>query len=70
LNLQMIVLGGGVMAAGDMLMKPLMDFVRHHAISASFEDCRIVQSKLWPETGVIGAAMLARDRGMTMLRNA
>ena len=62
LNLQMIVVGGGVMAAGDVLMNPLLDFVARHAISAAQTDCRIVQSRLWPEAGVIGAAMLARDR--------
>jgi glucokinase len=61
LNLEMIVLGGGVMAAGDMLMRPLIEAARRHSIAASFADCRIVQSKL-SESGIIGAAMLARDR--------
>jgi glucokinase len=62
LNLQMIVFGGGVMAGGDHLMNPLLEAVGKYAISASRLDCQIVQSRLWPETGVIGAAMLARDR--------
>jgi glucokinase len=60
LNLQMIVLGGGVLAAGDLLMKPLLDFVQHYAISGARDDCRIVPSMLWPDSGIIGAAMLAR----------
>jgi glucokinase len=61
LNLELIVLGGGVMAAGDMLLTPLIEAARRNSIPACFQDCRIVQSKLWPEAGVIGAAMLARD---------
>jgi glucokinase len=61
LNLEMIVLGGGVMAAGDMLMRPLTEAARRHSIAAAFADCRIVQSRL-SEAGIIGAAMVARDR--------
>ena len=59
---RLIVFGGGVMAGGDHLMTPLLEAVDKYAISASRLDCQIVQSMLWPETGVIGAAMLARDR--------
>ncbi len=61
LNLEMIVIGGGVMAAGEMLLEPARDAASRHAFRSSFRDCRIVQSKLWPDAGVIGAAMLARD---------
>jgi hypothetical protein len=31
-------------------------------LKPSFEDCRIVQSQMGPDAGIIGAAMLARDR--------
>jgi glucokinase len=62
LNLELIVLGGGVMAAGALLMIPLLAEVQQSALAPSLEDCRIVQSKVWPEAGMIGAAMLARDR--------
>ena len=61
LNPQLIAIGGGVMGAGDMLLNPVIAAAKRHSIAASFEDCRIVQSKLGPEAGVIGAAMLARD---------
>ena len=66
LNLELIVLGGGVMAAGDLLMIPLIAEVQQRALAPSLQDCRIVQSRLWPEAGVIGAAMLARDRHATV----
>jgi glucokinase len=66
LNLELIVLGGGVMAAGDLLMIPLLAEVQQRALAPPLQDCRIVQSKLWPEAGMIGAAMLARDRRATV----
>jgi glucokinase len=61
LNLEMIVLGGGVMASGDLLLDAARETARRHAFPSSFRDCRIVRSKLWPDAGVIGAALLARD---------
>jgi glucokinase len=62
LNPEAIVIGGGVMAAGEMLLQPAKAAAELHAFGPSFHDCRIVQSKLWPEAGMIGAALLARDR--------
>jgi glucokinase len=62
LNLEMIIIGGGVMAAGDLLMKPTVYAAKVHSFPSSYADCQIVQSKLWPDAGLIGAAMLARDR--------
>ena len=62
LNPELIVVGGGVMGAGDMLLKPAIEAARKHAFASSFRDCRIVQSKLWPEAGMVGAGLLARDR--------
>jgi glucokinase len=61
LNLEMIILGGGVLAAGGLLMDSTIDSAKRHAFPSSYADCRIVQSKLWPDAGLIGAAMLARD---------
>ena len=62
LNLEMIVLGGGVMAAADFMMYSTMAAAKWNAFPGSYADCQIVQSKLWPDAGLIGAAMLARDR--------
>jgi glucokinase len=61
LNLQCIVVGGGVIASGDLLLGPTRDEVHRRAFPASAQDCPIVQSQLWPDAGTIGAAMLARD---------
>src|SRR5262249_44086705 len=62
LNLELIIVGGGVMASGDLLLAVARETARHYAFPSSFQDCRIETSKLWPDAGVIGAAMLARDR--------
>ena len=62
LNLDMIVIGGGVMASGEMLLGAAKRAAGSRSFAPAFRDCQIVQSKLWPEAGVIGAAMLARDR--------
>ena len=62
LNLQMIILGGGVMASGDLLLDRARYVAKFYAFPSSFADCRIVKPQLWPDAGIIGAAMLARDR--------
>jgi glucokinase len=62
LNPEVIVIGGGVMASGRMLLDIAVDVARTHSLGPSFRDCRIVQSMLWPDAGIIGAALLARDR--------
>ena len=61
-NLEMIIIGGGVMASGDLLLDSARSAARRYAFPYSFADCSIVKSQLWPDAGVIGAAMLARDR--------
>src|SRR4029450_12198703 len=61
LNIQAIVVGGGVIAAGDLILNAAREEVGRPAFASSAQDCPIVQSQLWPDAGVIGAAMLARD---------
>jgi glucokinase len=61
LNLETIVIGGGVMASGDLLLDAAQKEAGSRAFGPSADDCPIVQSKLWPDAGTIGAAMLARD---------
>jgi len=61
LNPQAIVIGGGVMASGGLLLDAAREETRRRALGPSLRDCEIVQSHLWPDAGIIGAAMLARD---------
>jgi glucokinase len=61
LNPDLVVFGGSVMRVGDILLKPVIVETKRRAFAPSFEDCRIVSAQLGQSSGIIGAAMLARD---------
>ena len=61
LNVEVVVIGGGVMAAGELILGPIREEVRHSAIAPAFACCRIVAAELGQDAGIIGAALLARD---------
>src|SRR5262249_40384338 len=65
LNLEMIVIGGGVIASGELLLGAAIDEAARRAFAPAARVCSIVQSQLWPDAGLIGAAMLARDKETT-----
>jgi glucokinase len=62
LNVEMVVLGGGVIEAGDVLLKPTIEEVKRRALSPPYDDCKIIPGSLGTSAGVIGASLLARDR--------
>src|SRR5437773_4435386 len=61
LNVEMVVLGGGVIEAGDVLLRPTIEEVKRRALSLPYDDCKIVAGSLGPAAGIIGASLLARD---------
>lgn len=61
LNIERIVLGGGVMDAGDLILNPIIQEARRRAFQPCFEATQIVAATLGDEAVTIGAAMLARD---------
>ena len=61
LNIECIVLGGGVMDAGDLILKPVIDEAKRRAFLPCFEATRIVAATLGKDASAVGAAMLARD---------
>jgi len=61
LNVEVVVLGGGLMAAGDLILVPLREQVRRSAVGVAYDCCRIVAAQLGRDAGMIGAALLARD---------
>ena len=61
-NPQRIVIGGGVSAAGALLLDPAIAEARTRCYPNLFEACRIVPAMLGTNAGVIGAAIWARDR--------
>lgn len=68
-NPQVVVIGGGVMAAGDLLLEPARATVAARALGPSREEVRIVPAALGVEAGMIGAAALAYD-GLAGARGA
>jgi glucokinase len=61
LNPSVVVIGGGVVAAGDLLLEPARDVVRARALAPSRDTVRIVPSRFGEESGMLGAALLAHD---------
>jgi glucokinase len=61
LNVEVVVLGGGVMAAGDLILEPIREGTHQGAVRPCFECCRVVVAELGQDAGIIGAALLARD---------
>src|SRR6266446_2126354 len=65
LNIERIVLGGGVMQAGDLILKPIIEEARKRAFQPCFEATKIVVAALGEDAATIGVAMLARDAAVT-----
>jgi glucokinase len=59
-NPEVIVIGGGVMAAGELLLAPAREELARRAMAPASE-VQVVAAALGPEAGMIGAALLARD---------
>jgi glucokinase len=62
LNPQMIVIGGGVAAAGSLLLGPAQETMREWAQPLAREQVRIRLSRLGPRAGLLGVAKLCFDR--------
>jgi glucokinase len=62
-NPEVVVVGGGVSRAGDLLLDPARRIVAERALRPSSTTARIVRASLGEEAGVVGAALLARDGG-------
>src|SRR5438067_2309729 len=61
LSLERIVLGGAVMEAGDVILKPIVDEAAKRSFQPCFESTQIVAAELGADGVAIGAALLARD---------
>src|SRR6266702_2575356 len=61
LSIERIVLGGGVMEAGDLILKPIIEEAQRRSFQPCFEATRIVAAELGADGVAIGAALLARD---------
>ncbi|HLM56128.1 MAG TPA: ROK family protein [Pyrinomonadaceae bacterium] len=61
LNIERIVLGGGVMDAGELILNPIIREARRRSFQPCFEATQIVAASLGPDSVTTGAAVLARD---------
>jgi glucokinase len=61
LNIERIVLGGGVMDAGPVILNPIIQEVKRRAFQPCFEATQIVIATLGLDAAPIGVALLARD---------
>jgi glucokinase len=60
-NPEVIVIGGGVIAAGELLLDPARQVMNERALPPSRDEVRIVGAHFGVEAGMIGAAALAFD---------
>jgi glucokinase len=61
LNPEVVVVGGGVIAAGELLLAPARAVVSERALAPSRNQVRIVPTRFGDASGMIGAAILAMD---------
>ena len=59
-NPEVVVIGGGVIAAGEMLLAPAREEMLRRGLSPSKELVRVSAAAFGAESGMVGAAMLAR----------
>jgi glucokinase len=58
-NPEVVVVGGGVLALGDLLLGPARDEVARRALAPSRDLVRIVPTRFGAESGMLGAAVMA-----------
>ncbi len=58
-NPELIVVGGGAAAAGDLLLEPARRVLAERGLSPARDQARVVPAALGPDAGFVGAAALA-----------
>ncbi len=61
LNLDAIIIGGGVSDAGEALFEKIRKTIFKRAMSVQAKDVKVLKAKLGPDAGLIGAAILVRE---------
>jgi glucokinase len=64
LNPEVIVIGGGAVAAGELLLEPARSVVAERALPPARELVEIVPAHFGAESGMLGAALMALDGGL------
>jgi glucokinase len=61
LNPELVVVGGGALAAGELLLAPAREVLAERALPPAAERVRVVPAHFGDEAGMLGAALLARE---------
>ncbi|AHC15986.1 ROK family protein [Salinispira pacifica] len=61
LNPRLIVLGGGVLAAGDVIVQGVKEHLHEFVMPMALDDLEIRRTVLGPDAGMLGAAAMAAD---------
>jgi glucokinase len=56
------VIGGGVSEAGELLLGPAREVMKRRALRPGRDEVRVEAAAFGAEAGMIGAALLARER--------
>jgi glucokinase len=62
-NPEVVIVGGGALAAGDLLLEPARAVVAERALPPARDFARIVPAHFGEESGMLGAALLALEGG-------
>jgi glucokinase len=60
-NPEVVVIGGGVSEAGDLLLDPAREVIGARALLPGRDAVRIEVARFGPEAGLVGAALMGRD---------
>jgi glucokinase len=60
-NPEVIVIGGGVIGAGELLLEPAREEMRARALAPNRDVVRVEAARFGPEAGMVGAAIMARE---------
>jgi glucokinase len=61
-NPEVVVIGGGVIAAGDLLLSPARRVIAERALAMPARHVRVEAARFGADAGMLGAALLARER--------
>jgi glucokinase len=62
LNPEVVVIGGGVAAGGEPYFRAIRSRLKSYASSSSLAGLRVLKARLGNDAGLIGAALLAKDK--------
>jgi glucokinase len=60
-NPELFVIGGGIIQAGDIVLKPVFKYLKTRGLRPNRDVVKVVRAHFGPEAGMVGAACLVLD---------